>query len=143
MARGGVRDGGARPFTRPRRRAAAWRAVALCATVAAAGLTGCQEAEGQLVPGGNARNGAVALAVVGCGACHTIRGVTGAYGMVGPPLTGVGNRSIIAGEIANTPENMMRWIMDPQAIEPNTAMPNLQVPEQMARDMVAYLYSQH
>ena len=94
-----------------------------------------------MVPGGDARRGERALATMGCGSCHTIAGVTGARGMVGPPLTGVANRAILAGEIANTPENMIRWIMDPQAIEPNTAMPNLRVGEQMARDMVAYLYS--
>jgi len=81
------------------------------------------------------------LADFGCGSCHEIRGVTGAHGKVGPPLTGVADRSIIAGELANTPENMVRWIRDPVAIEPNTAMPNLHVIEPTARDMVAYLYT--
>jgi cytochrome c1 len=53
----------------------------------------------------------------------------------------VATRAIIAGELANTPENMVRWIRDPLAVEPNTAMPNLQVSEETARDMVAYLYT--
>ena len=127
-------------FTRSRRRAAALRATV---TMAVTILAGCREARGQLVPGGDARRGERALAAMGCGSCHTIGGVTGAHGMVGPPLTGVADRSIIAGEISNTPEHMIRWIMDPQAIEPNTAMPNLRVSEQTARDMVAYLYSRH
>lgn len=132
-------DGRAHPFGRSRRRGVAL--VAAMAAGLALGAIGCREAEGRMVPGGDARRGERALATVGCGSCHTIAGVTGARGMVGPPLTGVANRSILAGEIPNTPENMIRWIMDPQAIEPNTAMPNLHVGEQMARDMVAYLYS--
>jgi cytochrome c len=87
--------------------------------------------------------GKQAVAAMGCGACHTISGVRDAHGEVGPPLTGVARRSIIAGEVANTPENMIRWIQDPQAIEPNTAMPNLGVNEQSARDIAAYLYTLH
>ena len=61
--------------------------------------------------------------------------------MVGPPLTGVANRSLLAGELPNTPENMMRWIEDAPSIEPHTAMPNLHVAPQSARDIVAYLYT--
>jgi len=90
---------------------------------------------------GDAHRGEQALAQYGCGACHTMSGVRGAHGKVGPPLDGVGERSIIAGEAANTPENMVQWIRDPQSIEPNTAMPNLGVDAITARDMVAYLYS--
>jgi cytochrome c2 len=104
-------------------------------------LTSCRAAEGSVIPGGSVERGRTSLAGFGCGSCHTIAGVTGANGRVGPPLTGVASRSIIAGELANTPENMMRWIRDPVAIEPNTAMPNLSVSDATARDMVAYLYT--
>lgn len=89
---------------------------------------------------GNAERGGQALARYGCGACHTVSGVRGAHGKVGPPLDGVRERSIIAGEAPNTPENMVQWIRNPQSIEPNTAMPNLGVDEITARDTVAYLY---
>jgi cytochrome c len=34
----------------------------------------------------------------------------------------------------------MQWIQHPQKIEPGTAMPEMQVTEQDARDIVAYLY---
>jgi cytochrome c1 len=61
--------------------------------------------------------------------------------MVGPPLTGVGSRKILAGVIPNSPENMIRWIMDPPAVDSNTAMPNLHVTREAARDMTAYLYT--
>jgi cytochrome c1 len=50
-------------------------------------------------------------------------------------------RSFIGGELANTPANMVRWIEDPQTVEPNTAMPNLGLGEQSARDIAAYLYT--
>ena len=112
--------------------------VALVLIVAAAG---CRPAEGSVIPGASVDRGKQSLAGFGCGSCHEISGVRAAHGKIGPPLTGVATRAIIAGELANTPENMVRWIRDPQAVEPNTAMPNLGVTEQTARDMVAYLYT--
>jgi len=119
-----------------RKRAA--RAV-LAVGVTAAGA--CSRAAASAVPGGDVARGKTAIAAMGCGACHTVSGVPGANGEVGPPLSDVARRSIIAGELANTPDNMVRWIRDPQAIEANTAMPNLGVSDQTARDIVAYLYS--
>jgi cytochrome c1 len=114
--------------------------VALIALVIV-GASGCRAAEGSVIPGASPSRGAESLAGFGCGSCHEIRGVTGAQGRIGPPRNGVATRAIIAGELANTPENMVRWIRDPLAVEPNTAMPNLQVSEETARDMVAYLYT--
>lgn len=70
-----------------------------------------------------------------------IPGVTGAVGLVGPPLTAWAKRAYIAGNLANTPENLVRWIRQPQAVEPGTAMPDLGVEEGDARDMAAYLFS--
>lgn len=102
---------------------------------------GCRAAEGSVIPGASAERGRQSLAGFGCGSCHEISGVRAAHGRVGPPLTGVARRSIIAGELPNTPENMVRWIRDPVGVEPNTAMPNLEVSETTARDMVAYLYT--
>jgi cytochrome c2 len=78
---------------------------------------------------------------MGCTACHDIAGVPGVRGEVGPPLAGVRSRSIIGGALPNTPDNMMLWIENPPSIAPNTAMPNLGVTPEEARDMVAYLYS--
>ena len=109
--------------------------------IASASAAACRAAEGSVIAGASPSRGRQSLAGFGCGSCHEIHGVIGAHGLVGPPLDGVARRSIIAGELANTPENMVRWIRDPQAVEANTAMPNLQVSEQTARDMVAYLYT--
>ena len=90
--------------------------------------------------GGNPQNGKLLLRQFACGACHEIPGVAAARGKVGPPLAGVASRVYLAGVLPNTPENMTRWIRVPQEIDPRTAMPNLQVPEGHAQDMVAYLY---
>ena len=119
-----------------------WSVVTASILVAAAaGSAACARDTTSAVAGGSVHRGEATLAEMGCGTCHTIAGVTGAHGLVGPPLTGVGARSILAGEVPNTPENMIRWVRDPQAIEPNTAMPNLGVTEQQARDIAAYLYT--
>jgi cytochrome c2 len=75
----------------------------------------------------------------GCGACHVISGLPGATGKVGPPLDGFAERVFIAGQLPNTPENLVRWIRSPQVIEPGTAMPDLGVTEANARDIAAYL----
>jgi putative membrane protein len=91
--------------------------------------------------GGDPGNGPVAIRRHGCPACHTIPGVRGAYGLVGPPLGGIASRIYIAGMLPNTPDNMMRWIQAPQEVKPHTAMPNMGIPEPEARDIVGYLYT--
>ncbi len=83
--------------------------------------------------------GKTALLQYMCLTCHEIPGVIGVQAHVGPPLTGIGNRAFIAGVLPNTPENMIRWLRDPQAVDPRTAMPDLYVTERDARDIAAYL----
>jgi mono/diheme cytochrome c family protein len=83
--------------------------------------------------------GRLALGQYGCVTCHGIPGVTGANAPVGPPLAGIGTRAMLAGELANTPRNMQRWLRSPQQIRPGSAMPDLGVNEHDARDMAAYL----
>jgi cytochrome c2 len=90
---------------------------------------------------GDPDRGKQALAGFGCGACHQIPGIRGARGSVGPPLTSFATRSYIAGQLVNSPDNLIRWIVDPQKVEPGTAMPNLGVIPAVARDMAAYLYT--
>jgi cytochrome c2 len=77
----------------------------------------------------------------GCGSCHALKDVRTAVGSVGPPLDGIAMRVIVAGHLANTPENMEKWIRDPQQVSPGTAMPDLNVGEQDARDITAFLYT--
>ena len=88
---------------------------------------------------GDPQRGAELIQRYGCGACHTIPGITGANGLVGPPLTMMGRRIYIAGVLRNTPDNMMRWIRDPQKIVPGNAMPEMGITEAEARDLAAFL----
>lgn len=93
------------------------------------------------VPGGNADRGKQAIERYGCGSCHSIPGISGADGRVGPPLHDLRSRRFIAGRLENSPDNVVRWIMNPQQLSPGTIMPDLGVGNREARDIVAYLYS--
>jgi hypothetical protein len=77
----------------------------------------------------------------GCGACHVIPGVEGAVAWVGPPLMEWARRGYLAGHLPNTPENLVAWLRDPQAIAPGTAMPDLGLSEREARDAAAHLFT--
>ncbi len=94
-------------------------------------------------PRGDPRRGAEIIEEKGCGACHEIPGVSGAHGTVGPPLTDVGKRVFLAGELRNTPDNMSAWIMNPQKFHPGTAMPNMGLTSAEAHDVTAYLERLH
>jgi len=83
--------------------------------------------------------GQLLLAEYQCGACHRIDGVSGATGQRGPTLVAFGSRSYIAGRVPNTEPLLARWIADPQALVPGTAMPSLSVPPERARLMALYL----
>jgi cytochrome c2 len=91
--------------------------------------------------GGNVQRGAMLISQVGCGACHSITGVPGANGRVGPPLDNIGDRVILAGMLPNTPRNMIIWIEKPQSIVPGNAMPDMGLNDSQARDIAAYLYT--
>src|ERR1044071_2847320 len=63
-------------------------------------LTSCNqntEREAAAMTGGNPARGREAISRYGCSTCHTIPGVNGAQGLVGPPLTQIASRSYIAG----------------------------------------------
>jgi putative membrane protein len=134
------------------RRVLRWEALRngapLLLVLALAGLIGCERGPAlsaqdaaHLTRGGDARRGAEAIRRLGCGACHAIPGIDGANGQVGPPLGGVGGRAYIAGVLTNTPENMVRWIINPRSVDSLTAMPVLGVSAPEARDIAAYLYT--
>jgi cytochrome c2 len=89
--------------------------------------------------GGDPERGAVLMVREACGACHVIPGIQEAAGEVGPPLSGMARRTIIAGVLPNTPDNMARWIRDPQGVVPGNAMPGVGLSEAQARDIAAYL----
>ncbi len=87
----------------------------------------------------SAERGRKALEQYACVTCHAIPGVVGPNFPVGPPLAGVGSRTMLGGVLPNSPENMARWLRAPQAFAPLTAMPNLGLSERDARDIAAFL----
>jgi cytochrome c len=91
--------------------------------------------------GGRPAHGAELIRGFGCGACHVIPGIAGAQGEVGPPLTGLVRRAYIGGVLTNTSPHLVRWIVNPRAVDPLTAMPTLGLTEAEARDVAAYLYT--
>ena len=125
-----------RPSILKPRRAAAL----LCVLVA---FTGCDDSPKKVseFTGGDAQNGKAAIDHYGCASCHTIPGIRGADGLVGPPLNQIASRVYIGGVLTNTPDNMLRWLRDPPAVDPKTAMPNVHLTDSDARDVAAYLYT--
>ena len=140
-----------RPHRGPARSAAAAGTIAvlgafvlaMCAPAALSlpGLRASVAGQEREVPGGDPSRGPAAIQKYGCIACHVVPGVVGARGQVGPALNGLTGRSIIAGRLSNTPENLVQWIRDPQGVSPGTVMPNMGVSDADARDIAAYLYT--
>ncbi|MEO3777648.1 c-type cytochrome [Micromonospora sp. B11E3] len=121
-----------------------WILATVLAVLPVVAVTGCSSTSPPPPPesrAGRPDRGAQLIARYGCGSCHTIPGVARADGLVGPPLTRFGARSYVAGELPNNADNLQRWIMDPQAVEPGTAMPKLGVSAIDAQDIAAYLYT--
>lgn len=77
-----------------------------------------------------------------CAACHRVPGVPGTDGRVGPSLAGIGGQMIIAGHFVNTPDNLARWISEPQKMLPGDVMPDTGITYEQARLIAFYLYSQ-
>jgi cytochrome c len=110
----------------------------LIVIVLAAG--GCQKnfsKENQSAP----ERGKVAIDHYGCASCHTIPGIRHANGLVGPSLDRIASRTYIAGVLQNTRSNMLRWIKNPPKVDDKTAMPNLRVSDDDARDIASFLYT--
>jgi cytochrome c oxidase subunit 2 len=77
----------------------------------------------------------------GCANCHAIRG-TPAGARVGPDLTHVGSRGLLAaGVVPNDLEHMRAWIQDPQKLKPGTKMPNLPLSQSDVDALAQYLES--
>jgi cytochrome c len=103
----------------------------------------CDRADNDLpqLAGGDADRGRAVIKKYGCNTCHTIAGVAGADGLVGPPLTGIAERMYIGGVARNTPANLVAWIENPKQFDSKTAMPNVGVTHRDAVDIASYLYT--
>ena len=59
-----------------------------------------------------------------CANCHAIKG-TSAIANAAPDLTHLASRTeLAAGRIANNPQNLARWLRNPQQFKPGCQMPN-------------------
>jgi cytochrome c2/mono/diheme cytochrome c family protein len=88
----------------------------------------------------------------GCGGCHTIPLIPGAAGTIGPNLgphdtvPEVSKRPMIAtypsGTVANNSvDDLAKWIQNPQALKPGTAMPTLGLSQDEALAAASFLYT--
>src|SRR5262249_26372136 len=75
-----------------------------------------------------------------CVGCHTIAGISA--GQIGPNLTHFGSRKTLAANLmANTPENVAKWIENPDHMKPGARMPNLGMTGEQSKALAAYLLS--
>lgn len=104
-------------------------------------ICGCDQKQRQtasaLTHGGNPDAGRHEIEYYGCASCHIVPGVAGAQGLIGPSLQGVENRNYIGGVVQNSPDKLIRWIQNAPSLNPKTAMPDLEIPDQPARDIGA------
>jgi len=62
---------------------------------------------------------------------------------MGPDLSHLATRrTLAAGAIVNTPDNLAAWLRDPDAFKPGSNMPNLKLSDDEVRALVAYLETQ-
>jgi cytochrome c len=117
----------------------------LAAAAAAGAYAYAQRSDAQrkaaMLTGGDPRRAPDLLRQYGCTGCHQVPGVRAPGGLVGPPLRGLKERVYVGGVLVNTPENLVRWIVDPKAFNPRTAMPVTGLGAQDARHIAAYLYA--
>jgi cytochrome c oxidase subunit 2 len=74
-----------------------------------------------------------------CVNCHRVRG-TPAQGTYAPDLTHLMSRQTLAAGVAqNTPEDLRRWVGDPQQIKPGCLMPAFGLSDQDRDAIVRYL----
>ena len=86
-----------------------------------------------------AAEGRRVFASTACINCHAVAG-TVADGRFGPDLRHLMSRDTIAsGAAPNTPENLRRWIENPDAIKPGSLMPAMNLTGKQLDDVTAYL----
>jgi cytochrome c len=116
---------------------------ALPLAFAALTFLGCGQSVEQraaAMTGGEPARGKGLVRRYGCVSCHVIPGVAG-EGTIGPSLEGISRKDSLAGKLPNEPKNMIRWIRDPQGVQPGSVMPDMGITEQDGRDIAAFLYT--
>jgi cytochrome c oxidase subunit II len=91
--------------------------------------------------GGAAKAGSLIFQQMTCVNCHAIGG-TAAQGRTAPNLTHFGSRQTFGAVILpNTPQNLARWLKNPQSIKPEALMPDLKLTDSQVKSLAAYLES--
>jgi cytochrome c oxidase subunit 2 len=89
-------------------------------------------------PPGPAAQGLALFQKMSCVSCHAVNGA-GATARVGPDLTHFASRKLLGAGIAdNTPENLHRWLTNPQDVKPGVLMPNFKFTDEQLSNLVAY-----
>ena len=96
---------------------------------------------GGMASADNHGEGAAVFAQYKCGMCHTIEGVRGAMGMMGPNLTTYGTQDQILGTAEMTQENLIQFIGNPGSIKPGSMMPGFKMSDEDAAALADYLMS--
>lgn len=117
----------------------AWGMLACAALVA-----GCRPPdtpEHLRISGGDPSRGRAVVESTGCGVCHVIPGINGPNGRLGPSLDRFGTRPLIAGVAPNRPDVLTQFVRNAPSIAADTAMPDLPLKDEEARDVAAFLYT--
>jgi cytochrome c oxidase subunit 2 len=87
------------------------------------------------------REGRELFKSLACAGCHTVTGITAGTFPGAPKLDGVASRPSIAGGVLSpvNEENLKRWIKNPPAVKPGTAMPNLGLDDDTVNKIVQWL----
>lgn len=101
--------------------------------------SGHQLQPAQSLAAGDPQEGAQVFRQLTCSSCHSVS--SGAGGVnIGPNLAHIGSRrTLAAGRLENTPANLVKWLSNPQAIKPDSHMPNFQLTDAQVHDLAAYL----
>jgi cytochrome c oxidase subunit 2 len=89
----------------------------------------------------DAARGARRFREMTCVRCHSIKG-NGDTATAAPDLTHLASRKTLgAGVMKNSPDELARWLREPQSVKQGSHMPDVQLSDQDVKDFVAYFES--
>ncbi|MGN6789523.1 MAG: cytochrome c oxidase subunit II [Rhodanobacteraceae bacterium] len=75
-----------------------------------------------------------------CAICHSVRGLPGSQGTMGPDLTHVMDRhTLAAGTLTNNTANLAAWISNAQGVKPGVDMPTESLTGPQLQALLAYV----
>jgi cytochrome c oxidase subunit 2 len=88
---------------------------------------------------GDAGRGHALFRDLTCVNCHAVQG-TDPGSTAGPDLTHFASRRMLgSGIVANTQQNLRRWLENPQAVKPGAKMPDFKLTREQVNHLAAYL----